>query len=186
MSMDSVKRASVLIDLTDALRRKGSWAGETHLQKATYLLQEMLGVDLGLSYSLYKHGPFSFDLRDELNRMVVDELLELEPRPPYGPSLAVTETGASLMRRFSNTVMKNHEAVTFVADAIGSDDVFELERVATAFYLARQEPSDSDESLARRLHALKPHVSVESALAGVERVKQLLVAAPDASTAASG
>ena len=67
--MDRLQRASVLLALNEQLRAAGSWAGETHMQKATYFLQHLMGVPLAFDFILYKHGPFSFDLRDELTAM---------------------------------------------------------------------------------------------------------------------
>ena len=61
--MERLQRAAILTELMDRLRADGSWCGETHVQKATYFLQEVLGVQTGFEYILYKHGPYSFDLR---------------------------------------------------------------------------------------------------------------------------
>ena len=55
---------------------------ETHVQKAMYLMQELLEVPTEYSFILYKHGPFSFDLSDELTSFRGDYLLELAPRRP--------------------------------------------------------------------------------------------------------
>jgi hypothetical protein len=63
--MERLQRASILLTLNEELRRAGSWAGETHMQKATYFLQELTRIPLEFDFVLYKHGPFSFDLRDE-------------------------------------------------------------------------------------------------------------------------
>ena len=60
--MDRLRRAALLTRLIQRLRDRGSWCGETHLQKASLLLQDLTGVPLGFDYILYKHGPFSFDL----------------------------------------------------------------------------------------------------------------------------
>jgi uncharacterized protein YwgA len=67
--MDRLWRASLLLTMNEELRRAGSWAGETHMQKAIFFLQELIKVPLGFEFLLYKHGPFSFDLRDELTFM---------------------------------------------------------------------------------------------------------------------
>ena len=72
-------RQAILLGLADALLRQGSRNGETHLQKATYVLQTLAGVPLGFAFIPYKHGPFSFALRDELAVMRADALLEVTP-----------------------------------------------------------------------------------------------------------
>ena len=58
IQMERLQRASILLRLNEELRKSGSWAGETHMQKATFFLQELLAVPLGFDFVLYKHGPF--------------------------------------------------------------------------------------------------------------------------------
>ena len=89
--MESFQRASILLTLNEELRRAGSWAGETHMQKAAFFLQELMHVSMGFDFILYKHGPFSFDLRDELTFMRAQAFLRLEPQYPYGPTLVEGE-----------------------------------------------------------------------------------------------
>jgi hypothetical protein len=55
--------------------------------KLAYFSLDVLGVPLGFEFILYKHGPFSFDLSDEITAMRADALLQYQPRQPYGPSL---------------------------------------------------------------------------------------------------
>jgi len=74
-----------------ALWDKGSWAGETHIQKAAYFLQELFGVPLGFRFMLYWYGPFPFDLRDELTGLRGDGLLCLRPQQPYGTRYEPTD-----------------------------------------------------------------------------------------------
>ena len=95
--MDRLRRDVIVIRVIKALREHGSWCGETHVQKAVYLLQEMAGAQTGFDFILYKHGPFSFDLRDELTALRADELLSLERQPwPYGPRIAPTERSTNI------------------------------------------------------------------------------------------
>ena len=75
--MKRSQRAALLTLLNREMLRRGSWCGETHLQKATLFLQDLMGVDSGFEFILYRHGPFSFDLRYELSSMQADNLLEL-------------------------------------------------------------------------------------------------------------
>jgi hypothetical protein len=73
--MKRQKRDAILLELIDKLERRGSWCGETHIQKATFFLQEMLRVPMDFGFILYKHGPFSFELRDELTAMRADNYI---------------------------------------------------------------------------------------------------------------
>src|SRR5208283_4661878 len=96
-SMDRLRRAAIVASLVTKLRAAESWCGETHIQKAVYLMQDLMDVPTEYRFILYKHGPFSFELSDELTSFRGDELLELQPQsPPYGPRYAVTALGRSL------------------------------------------------------------------------------------------
>jgi uncharacterized protein YwgA len=53
-----------------------------------YILETVLGVPSGFEFILYKHGPFSFDLRDELGSLRTDGFIEWELKSErYRPSL---------------------------------------------------------------------------------------------------
>ena len=88
--MDRLRNAALLTRLIEGLCSKGDWCGETHVQKTAFFVQELMGVPLGFRFILYKHGPFSFGLRDELTALRADGLLELEPRT-YGAQLIPTK-----------------------------------------------------------------------------------------------
>jgi hypothetical protein len=64
--MERFENASLIVALVEKLRENRSWAGETHLQKATYVLKRVLGVPIEFRFILYKHGPFSFDYATKL------------------------------------------------------------------------------------------------------------------------
>src|SRR5215813_7414948 len=63
---DLTRRAAILVEMIKALHRAQSWCGETHIQKATYLLQSAGDVDMSYEFVLYKHGPYSFDLATDI------------------------------------------------------------------------------------------------------------------------
>ena len=165
MTMKRFERDAVITSLIQALDEHGSWCGETHVQKATFFLQEMTGVDLGFDFILYKHGPFSFDLRDELTAMRADLLLQLELRKSgYGPSLQPTKNGQAVTERYRETVKGAETAVHFVAERFGDRDVTELERLGTALYVARRKKADAGpEAQAAEIVRLKPHISPQQA-----------------------
>src|ERR1700691_3123913 len=135
-NMKHSQRAAILTLLNREVQRRGSWCGETHIQKATFFLQDLLGVDAGFEFILYRHGPFSFDLRDELASMQADNLLELEARYlGYGPSYYPTQFSEEFLERFPKTTVRYISQVEFVAAEFGDKNVAELEKLATAFFL---------------------------------------------------
>lgn len=175
--MNERARDAMLARLVDRLREQGSWSGETHVQKAVFLLQEMLSVPTGYEFILYRHGPFSFDLRDGLTSLRADDLLELEIQPPpYGPKLKTTDLGRQLQGLYPKTLGRYEGHLDHVARFLGERGVTELERLATALYATRCEEG-MDRSVVDRanlIHRWKPHVSVEDARKAVEAIDRAL------------
>jgi len=170
--MERRERDAVIAELIEQLHGRGSWCGETHVQKSMYLLQEIARLPTGFEFILYKHGPFSFDLRDELTAMRADFLLELEVRQPdYGPSLKLTENMDSVSRRYRKCVEQARPVIRFIAERVGDRQVVELERLGTALYVRRRHPEETNSlALARKIVELKPHISEPEAREAVSTV----------------
>ena len=179
--MDRFQGAALLIALADNLRKKGSWCGETHLQKATYFLQELQKVPVGFDFILYKHGPFSFELRDALTAMRADGLFDLVQQWPYGPTLVPTQKSKRLREECSKALHKYQRQLDFVCDQLGKKNVSELEKLATALYIRIQESSKSETQRAKHLHSLKPHVPLDDSLEAVRTVDGIVKLAKSAS-----
>lgn len=172
--MERREREAVIASLVGALRSHRSWCGETHVQKGMYFLQHLTGVPTGFEFLLYKHGPFSFDLRDEITAMRADRLLELDfPRPDYGPSLKLTPNMEALCRRHQERVAEVRPAVEFVAERFGDRNVAELERLGTAlFVLLKNGEEREPHRLAHQIVELKPHIDSMEARQAVEAVSR--------------
>ncbi len=175
--MQDLQRASILLALNQELRKAGSWAGETHMQKATYFLQELLRVPLGFEFILYKHGPFSFDLRDELTAMRAHGFLRLEPQYPYGPSLLPGEKSEMLQQEHQKAIEGYRPVIDFVSQKLGNKDVAGLERIATALYVTLDGSVPSADR-ARKITELKPHISSAEAAAAVAEIAGVVEEAP--------
>ena len=176
--MKRLQKVVLLTVLAEKLLEKGSWCGETHLQKATYFFQELLNVPTELDFILYKHGPFSFDLRDELTAMRADGLLTLHLRQiQYGPSLVPTERCKKLQRLFSKTLDQYEKEVEFVAEKLGDKGVTELEQLATALYVTLEQPDKAPMERALRIHELKPHVTVDQGESAIKDLEMIIKAA---------
>lgn len=171
--MDRLRRAATLTRLIEELRDRGSWCGETHVQKAAYFLQQLMKVPLGLDFILYKHGPFSFDLRDELTALRADGLIVLEPQWPYGPQIGLTDGSDYIQKLFPNTLKKYARSISFTAEKLGGKNVAELERLATALYVTNRRGAALAEERAEEMTRLKPHIPLENAMAAVEAVDRL-------------
>ena len=173
--MDRLKKAALLLRLVEELRKQDNWCGETHIQKSTYLVQELMQVPLEFDFILYKHGPFSFDLRDELTALRADELLKLESRFPWGPRIAPTDRSEYIQGLSSKTVAKYDNRIAFVANTIGAKGSSDLERLGTALYVTRDsEANASVNQRSERFTTLKPHIPQKSARDAVEAVDKII------------
>lgn len=182
--MERLERVVVAIDLCRRLRDARSWCGETHVQKAYFFLQELTGVPTEYEFVFYKHGPFSFDLHEELNAMRADGYLQLVPQPiPYGPKIAVTDLGEGILRRFAQVAERFERQVGFVAAKLGGKGANELERLSTALFVWRESPGAAPEELASQVHELKPHVAPEQARASLGDFLDIVEAAREAGLA---
>jgi hypothetical protein len=172
--MERLKKAAIITRLIDKLRERGSWCGETHIQKAMLFLQEMLRVPTDCDYVLYRHGPFSFDLRDELTGLRGDEIVKLEPQyPPYGPKIGVTDRARYVQRLFEKTLGEYEPRIAFVADQLGAKGVTELERLATAYWVTKESPGLSVADRAQRITELKSHINLAAACDAVTAVDKM-------------
>lgn len=168
--MNEGQNRAVLVALIKSLRSKGSWCGETHIQKAAFFLKTLTGVPIDFDFILYKHGPFSFDLRDELSVMRAYGFLDLEANYPYGPQILNTEMGKSLSARYPKTLGKYERQITFIADRLGDKGVVDLERMATAYYVTLEKPDSDVDTRATEIVTLKPHINAESAKQAVNQI----------------
>lgn len=173
--MDHLQRAAVVFSLIDALSAAGSWCGETHIQKSTYFLQQLYGVDLGYAFVLYKYGPYSFDFHDDLQSWRGDDLLRVEIRNAYGPSILPNKPGEKIKDLYPKTLRQYTAHIRMVAEKLGPLRVSRLERLATALYVTEEEGTDSSVAIrAARITGLKPHVSKEDAACAVQEVDALI------------
>jgi len=166
------KRYALLLALLKAMDERGSWCGETHVQKASYFLQVATNVPLDLDFILYKHGPYSFDLHEGLGDMRARLLIDVKQRAPYGPSLIPGPSAQVLADGLSDYVAAHNLAIDFVAQKLSGHGVVDLERLATALYVIRNYTAEEDK--AGLMNALKPHVTKDRAAEAIDEVEKIL------------
>ena len=171
--MKRLKRSAIVLSLIERLREKGSWCGETHIQKTTYFLQKLLKVPLKFKFILYKHGPYSFDLSDELMAMRADMIVKLKSQQPYGPSIVPGPTSEQLKRLFPKTLLKYESKVCFIANQLADYGVADLERIATAFFIANESGISAPQQIAAKINKIKPHISTEQATHALKTESEL-------------
>ncbi len=174
--MDQSVRRAILLDLVKSLRNKGSWCGETHIQKAMFSLKEITNTPVDYEFVLYKHGPFSFELRDELTEMRADGYLTIEINPyPYGPNLSVSEAGIRFYQQYLGAVQQYDPDMAFIVENLGAKGVVALERLSTALYVCKEEAIRNTEQCAVRVNEIKPHIPIEQARDAAADVARMLV-----------
>jgi uncharacterized protein YwgA len=169
------QRFAMLLLLDKEMLHQGSWCGETHIQKGTFLLQELLPWESDYRFVLYKHGPFSFELRDDLSEMQADGLLNLVARQQgYGPSYLPSSDADGFLARYPKTTARFEAPVKFIAKQLGDKGVAELERISTALYIKNRSELISTRDRAAELVRLKPHIPPSEALTATEEVDRLV------------
>ena len=173
--MNREQRSAILTALIRSLDANGSWCGETHIQKATYHLQKLFNLDLGEPFILYKHGPYSFELTEELALLRSDKVLKLVPMPfPYGPKIVLGELGEKTIRENRAIVDRFTPAIEFVGKRLADKKVADLEKLATALYVTLEFlSSESEAKRAKKIHELKPHVTIQEAKDAVSEIEQI-------------
>jgi uncharacterized protein YwgA len=160
--------SSLVLNAMQLLSNEGSWCGETHIQKTIYLCQTVLGAPAEFKFVLYKHGPYSFQLSDHLQKLISDSLVRVLPQPPpYGPSLRVTEDAVKITAKskINDALLQR---IGTLSKKLSSKTVSDLEKLATAVYVKRNfDQAASPEKRAAKMHELKSHVSVEAALIAI-------------------
>lgn len=154
---------AIILSIVERLLSHGSWTGKTHVQKALSLLSESGRLNVPFEFVLYKHGPYSFDVESELEQMRSFGAVEVERNDDgYGVVLRPSARADYVKQSFQLSPDEESE-IERICEFVGSRNVTELERLATAAWIRTREGISSSEDVAERLHQLKPHVSIEAA-----------------------
>ena len=103
--------------------------------------------------------------------MEAEDLIAWEPRRPYGPTLIRGRDADYLDRRYSSVGECYSRQIDFVASKLGDKGVRELEKLATALFVAREVGEASKR--ATRIVELKPHISLAEAMDSVREIGEL-------------
>lgn len=171
--MEHEQRWALICHLVEAMKSEGSWAGETHIQKCSLFLQDMLEVKMGYQFVLYLYGPYSFDLRDDIAQMRAMLVLNVAQHTGgYGPSFELGRWGRRTIAA-GDMGKRESSAIDFVAREIATKNTRELERISTAFFLKTRYPNKSASEIAEWINQLKPHIPIPSALNAIVEVERL-------------
>lgn len=169
--MNRYERMALLLRLMELLREKGSWCGATHVQKSAYFAQDLTKVPFEYDFFIYKYGPFSSSLRDELSGMLALLVAELEAHDMFlSPKYRIGRRGRKLMETFGECIAKYENQLEFVSNRIGNMKIEELEQVGTALFVTREMGSEALKSVrCDRLQRRKPHIERHDAEMAIEK-----------------
>ena len=168
--MGTIPGAALVLTMIDKLRGHGSWSGETHLQKAMFFFDHVNAKGTSFDFVLYKHGPYSFDLHDTLSLLFALSLLEHESVPPYGPRIRLTNSGKRFLAQHDELSDGVKTDIRNVAGWLGNKGVSDLEKFATALWVTMENPQAEQEARARRIHDIKPHISIDQARYALQQI----------------
>jgi uncharacterized protein YwgA len=171
----TTKKEMVLIGgVAKFLRERGSWTGETHIQKTAFIAKTKREVPFESDFVLYKHGPFSFDMNKSIGHMLTRGVLTAYTNPGYGPSFRLNE---ALWRAIDKTVGGYFDQfetdLGIICDITAGKNVAELERIATAVYVIDSFPDVAPDEQAATICKLKPHISRDLAIQAISEARRI-------------
>jgi hypothetical protein len=170
------ERQALLLTLLDILRADGSWCGDPRLERVTFLLQELLEVQLPYQYFLDSTAPSSTAFGEELSGLHADRLIELEPRPGFiDPDLVPTALAPRIVAKQQHIVDRHVERMRFLAAKLNGKSLLHLGTLTTALFVSRRRcpPDASVEDRARRIHEIRPHINLGEATGAVRAIDAL-------------
>jgi len=168
---------ALILTLAREMLNKGSWCGETHLQKAVYFLKEVFHIPIDFEYILYKYGPFSFELRDELTEMRACSLFELMVKETgYGPSYVPTPKGGEFLEKHQGTISDNLQSIDEISEKLGKKDVKDLEGMATALWIIRNDRvvGHNPDAITKEVTKYKPQIKDDDARESVKLTLKII------------
>lgn len=162
-------RFAAISSLIVKLHEGGSWCGETHIQKTSFVSERIFHLCLGHKFVFYKHGPFSFDLRADLTSMRASNILNLRVvAQGYGPSFELTDFGKKLYEKNQQAISSYEACFEIVSIWLADKDVRELEKLSSAIFFTNSDDKETVLSRANLIVKAKPHISLAEAEAAVE------------------
>jgi uncharacterized protein len=149
--------------------------GRTALMKLCYFLQELRGVWLGYSFSLYSYGPFDSTVLSDLGEGealgILRETIVYYPSS-YGYRITC-DMDADTLADLGGDLLQNHrDDIDWVVQEFGNFSAANLELASTLIYADREahaaEEQISIAELTRRVHEVKPRFSDDHILRQAE------------------
>lgn len=165
---------ALIAELAERLRDRPF--GRTALQKLTYLLQELHGVDTGYEFPLHTYGPYSSDLSADLDTLAAMQGVQVVPDQRQGGfHISPGARSQSIREMGADSVRPHFEAIDQVAEEFGGMSAKELELRATLVFAERDARRRGDplaeDGLVEVVHEIKPNFSREQIRAALRELR---------------
>lgn len=162
-----------------ALVEKKHPLGRTAVMKLCYFLQTLRSVPLGYRFTLYSYGPFDANVLSDISS--AEALGGIESKTvfyPGGYGYEISPAGNSefVKSLASNFIAKYGADFDWVIQHFGEFGSADLELLSTVVYVDRESaqagPGQSSDTLAKRVHEIKPYFETTYVQSKVEYLVQ--------------
>jgi hypothetical protein len=160
MSASQLNRVAAMVGLVEGAKTS---IGRTALMKLCFFLQVLRGVPLGYEFTLYSYGPFDSDVMADLQ--TAEGLAALRSNTvmyPGGYGYAISPgKQAEEVKKYSKLFLTKYSSeIDWVGSTFGRYNASELELISTALFVSIKEPKSSNQEIAEKVLAIKPHFSI--------------------------
>jgi uncharacterized protein len=173
MNQELANRLAVLTRLVK--KSPSQDLGRTAIMKLAYFLTTVRDVPLGYRFTLYSYGPFDSSVLQDVD--VASTLGALRSQPvsyPTGVGYSIQPANRSEeVESLAKAFLDEHEDdINWVIEEFGKLTAAELELASTIVYIDRESAGEiAAPELARRVHDVKPHFSIDRILGCAESLK---------------
>ncbi len=156
-------RHALILAMIENLQANGSRTGKVHVIKGLALASMAGFLDIPFEFFLYKHGPYSTDIEQNLEEMVSYDGISIQPAfDGWGVILKPSEN-ATFIKRQAGLTPEQRRGIERVCRFLKGKNATELERLATAMWIRKRMGIEETDDVAVKLNELKPHVSISEA-----------------------
>jgi len=168
------KSFALVASIVEKLNNFNSWCSETHIQKTIFFLQGLFDDMYNYRYILYMYGPFSFELRNDLGKMLSLNILTIEPKGEYGPKILLGEYAKFLEERFEDFLKSKENKINFITKRFSSKTAKDLEALATMFYIVKYKNIPDERNQIKYLMEIKPWITNKIAKETYKNVNNII------------
>jgi hypothetical protein len=155
--------------ITELVKKASGGFGRTALMKCLFFLKTLRNVPLPYSFRLYTYGPFDGDVLEDLQyaeSLGAIKSTGVSYPGGYGYEFRVGPQAGRLEGQASEFVSQQQENIDWVLNEFGNRSALDLEMASTLVYidhaLAGQGTTVSITDLAKKVHAVKPHLLIDA------------------------